>query len=177
MTKFQRIKSFFAALIIFLLGIDLIVFPNGSSSRVLTLLALALTFSGLNTLAYFFNMARFMVNGRLILFKGLALLDLGLFSVSILSVPNIYILLYLATIHAFAGLVEILRAMESRRVGAGSWKLKFFHGLVDMIIALSCIVFFKKENTIGIVYGFGLIYSAICRMISCFRKTTLTYIQ
>lgn len=177
MTKFQRIRSFIIGVIGILFGLLLVFFPKGASGMVLFILSLVFTFSGISTLVYYFSMARFMVNGKYILLKGLILLDFGLFSGSLLDVPNIYILLYLAIIHAFSGLVEILRSMESLRYSARNWKLKFFHGLVDIIIAVSCIVFFRHEETVGIVYGIGIMYSAFMRTVTSLRKTTSVYIQ
>ena len=177
MTRFQKIKSFLFGLIGALVGISLILFPKGTSGGVLAILTLVLEFAGIKTLAYYFSMARFMVNGRFILFKGLILIDFGMFSASLLDVPNIYILLYLAIIHAFSGLVEILRSMESKKYSAKNWKLKFSHGVVNILIAACCIIFFKHEETVGIVYGYGLVYSSIMQIITAFRKTTSVYIQ
>ena len=177
MTKLQRIQTFIVGLITFIAGFLFVVFPDGASETVLTFLMVSLVFYGLKTLIYYFNMARFMVNGRLILYKGLILLDFGLFSGALLDVPNIYILLYLALLHAFSGLVEILRALEGKRYGAKSWKLKFSHGVVNIIIALCCVFFFKQEVTVGIVYGLGLLYSSAIRMITAFRRTSMAYYQ
>ena len=177
MTKFQRIQSFIFGIIGFFFGFTLVAFPEGTSEVVLIILSFVLTFSGISTLVYYFTMAQFMVNGRYILIKGLIIFDFGLFSGTLINVPNIYILLYLAILHAFSGLVEVLRSMESKKYSAKNWKLKLSHGIVDIIIAVCCIVFFKHEETVGIVYGIGLMYSALMRIITAFRKTTSVYIQ
>lgn len=177
MTRFQRIKSFISGLLSMLIGLILILSPEDSGDIVLGILSFVLTVYGINILTYYFTMARFMVNGRLILFKGLIVLDLGLFSGSLVSVPDIYILLYLAIIHAFSGLVEILRSAEAIKFGAKNWKLKFSHGLIDLILAICCIAFFKHGETVAIVFGVGIVYSGMIRIISAFRRTTFVYIQ
>ena len=86
-------------------------------------------------------------------------------------------LLYLIAIHAFSGAVEILRAMEARRTVDGPWKVKFSHGIVNILLALSCLIFIKQTNTALIIYSAGLAYSAVIRIISALRKTAFVVIR
>ena len=176
MTKFKRVTEIVTSLFMVLFGILLIVSPEDSSVLVISILSLTFAAIGLRNLVYYFTMARFMVNGRLILFKGVILLDFGLVSASLIDMPGIYLILYLVAIHAFSGVIEILRAMEARRFGA-SWKLKFSHGVVDILLALCCVVFIRMTNMAIYIYAVGLVYSALIRIINAFRRTALVYIQ
>ena len=103
---------------------------------VIAVLTLGLLIRGLKDIIFYFTMARHMVGGKMILFQGVIVLDFALLTGSLSDVPKIYILLYLVVIHAFSGVVEILRAMEARRTVSGPWKMKFTHGIVDFLLYL-----------------------------------------
>ena len=122
-------------------------------------------------------MARHMAGGKMILIQGVILVDFAYFTGSLSNVPKVYILLYLIGIHAFWGAVEILRAMEAKNSVGGPWKLKFFHGLVNITLAILCVILIRKPNTVLLIYSLGLIYSAIVRIISSFRRTSFILIE
>ncbi len=176
MTIIQRIEKIISGLIQIAFGAVLFIFPKDGYRLVLTVLGFALALRGIRQLYYYFSMARFMVNGRLILVTGLVFLDFGLFSETLYDVPKIYIILYLIAIHAFSGVVEVLKAFEEKRFGAKSWRFQLFRGIFDIVLVLVSLIFMKKINTVVIVYGIGVIYSAIFKMISSFRKNTLIYV-
>ena len=176
MTKLKRLTHIVTGLIMIFFGILLIVSPDNAYVLVISVLSLTFAAMGIKNLVYYFTMARFMVNGRLILFKGVILLDFGLVSASLVDMPKIYLILYLVAMHAFSGAVEILRAKEAKSYGA-SWKLKLSHGIVNILLALCCMIFIKMTNLAIYIYAAGLIYSAIIRIITAFRRTALVYIQ
>lgn len=177
MTKWQRIRSILFALIMILTAWILLCLPDGSYIIIVLMLAAGMVISGLGELSYYFMMARFMVGGRLSLLKGVLLFDAGMFTASLTRVPPTFVLIYLIALHAFSGLVKILEALESKRSGAKSWKLKFSHGIMDHLVALACIIFISKPSMAVIIYSIGLIYSAILRIISACRKTAFVYIS
>ncbi|WP_026526894.1 DUF308 domain-containing protein [Butyrivibrio sp. VCD2006] len=169
MTKFQRLRSIAFSIIMILGSIIFILDPEDGYTVVVTILGIWLLFYGIGTLFYFFTMARHMVGGKYILYKGFIFTDFGYLTASISDIPRVYVLIYLIVIHAFAGLVEILRALENHRYGA-AWRAKFFHGLFDILLAALCIILIKKTHTAIIVYSIGLFYSAIMRIGSALRK-------
>ena len=169
MSRFQKIRSVIFALGMIAAAVLFMADPDWGYYGVLSIFGIWLLIYGINTLVYYFTMARHMVGGRVILYKGIIITDFGYLTASINDIPKVYILLYLLGIHAFNGLVEVLRALEQRRYGAG-WKVKLTHGIVDILIAVSCVVFVKKAGTVAIIYGIGLIYSAIMRIVSAIRK-------
>ena len=176
MTKIQRIKEILAGLAMLAASIGMFIDPADAYVVILLILAAGMIIGGIKTLIYYLTMARFAVGGRVSLYQGIIMLDFGIFSASLSNIPKIYVLLYLVGIHAFSGFVEILRANESRLLGAKSWKFKFSHGLVDIIMAVACIVFLKNNNLLSIIYAMGLFYSSVMSIISACRKTAFIYI-
>ena len=67
--------------------------------------------------------------------------------------------------------------MEARRTVDGPWKLKLSHGIINIALALSCLIFIKQPNTALIIYGAGLAYSAVIRIIGAFRRTAFIVIE
>ncbi|MCR4807052.1 MAG: DUF308 domain-containing protein [Lachnospiraceae bacterium] len=177
MTKLQRVKSLAAGLIMVLTAVVMFKFPDDSYVFILTFLGVGFFVTGIGTLSYYFNMARFMVGGKMILYKGVILVDFAVLTCSLTDVPRIYILIYLAALHGFSGMIELLRAGETRRSGSTHYKLKLFHGILNIVMALSCVVFVGKPNTAVFIYSLGLVYSGIIRMVTAFRRTAFVYIR
>lgn len=170
MSKFQKIRSILFAVGMIVSGLIVILDPKHGYSIVITILSAWLLLYGISTLIYFFSMARHMVGGKIILYKGIILTDFGCLTGSIVDIPRIYVIGYLVIIHAFSGLVEILRAFEQRRYGA-KMIMKLLHGIVNILMALACIVFIKQPATACIIYGLGIIYSAFMRITTALHRT------
>ena len=178
MTGFQRVKKALLGIFMLLMAIGFIYEPSDEMyMAVVAILALGLAVEGVKDIIFYFRMARHMIGGKMILVQGVIILDFGLFTASLADVPKIYILLYLIGIHAFSGVVEVLRAMEAKRTVEGPWKLKFSHGLVNFALAIACLIFIRNSNTALLIYSIGLMYSAVINIFSAFRKTTFILIE
>ena len=181
MTLFQRIKNGLLGMVLLAAGIVFILKPTEMAYLVvLTVLALSLAVLGIKDIIFYFRLARHMVGGKMILIQGVIILDFALFTATLSGVPRVFILIYLIALYAFSGVVKILRAMEARHTVAGPWKLNLVHGLVSLAIALCCLIFMKKPDTAVVIYGVGLIYSGVERILDVFRKTTFageTFVQ
>ncbi len=177
MSRGQRIRTFLIGLITIIGAIFLIRYRSFAYELILFVLAIGFMCTGINLLLYYIFMAKNMVDGKVIFYKGIILFNFGVMSSSITNVPKIYILLYLAVIHAFSGLIEMLRAKEAKSYGAKSWRLKMIHGLVNIMMAAFCIIFVKHQNTAIYIYCIGLIYSGLMRIGSAFRRTTFMFIR
>ncbi len=160
-----------------LTAIIMIIDPIDSYEIILLILSIGFAIYGIRELIYYFSMARHMVGGKMSLYKGVIMLDFGLFSASLTDVPGFYILGYLVIIHMFSGLVDVLRANEERVMGAKSWKIKVIHGILDIMVGVLCIVFMRRIDMVVYIYSFGLIYSACIKIYSSLRKTEFIYIQ
>lgn len=161
----------------FAVALFFILFPSDEAYMIVVgILSLGLAIAGIKDIVYYFTMARHMVGGKMILIQGVIILDFAIVTGSLTDVPKIYILLYLIGVHAFSGVIEILRAMEARREVDGPWKMKFYHGVVNLTLATACLIFIRQSNTALIIYSIGLMYSAIVRLFDAFRKTTFVVI-
>ncbi len=178
MSIFARVRNVIFGLLMMFMAVILIADTSDDGYMIIiVILSLGLAVKAIRDIVFYFTMARHMAGGKMILFQGVILLDFALLTGSLSDVPKIYILLYLITIHAFSGVVEILRAMEARRTVEGPWKLKFSHGAINILLALACFVFIRKAGTALIIYSIGLFYSAVIRIITAFRKTTFILIN
>ena len=177
MTKLQRAKSIMAGLIMILTSVIMFRYPADSYAFILFFIGTGFLVTGIGRLIYYFTMARYMVGGKMTLYMGVILVDFAVLTTSLVNVPKVYILVYLAVIHAFSGLIEVLRARETRQTGSGRFKLKFFHGILNISMALCCLIFINRTNTAIFVYCLGLAYSGLIRVITAFRRSTFVYIQ
>ncbi len=177
MSSFQRIENFLIGLVMLFCGGYMMFFPKEGYKVAALFLSIALVGKGLSYLFYFFSMARHMVGGKLIFFLGLILLDFGLFTLSLSDIPRVYVISYLLIMHAFSGIIELLRGVESKQMDSSTWFLYIFHGLVNIGIVVFCMFFVKSTRVLGFVYGIGLFYSAIIRMVSSFRQSQVMHIS
>lgn len=176
MGKAKRIGNFITGLMVFTMGVLFFLFPKDGYEGVTFLLGCVYLFRGIHSLIYYFMMARHMVGGRMVFYLGLILFDLGIFTVSISDVPRFYVMLYLFIIRLITGIIDILRAMEAKNMSS-AWIRKMFHGVVNILLALYCIISIKDLNTVVMVFSIGLIYSGYVTMRTAFRKTAIVYIS
>ncbi len=177
MTNMQRIKEIFIALLYFGAALLLFLFLGEGYRLLIYILSIVFLCSGIGKLYYFFTIGRFMVEGKGSLYRGIMMVDFGMVTGSLTNVPRIYVLAYLLVVYAFSAVVALLRAREMKREGASSWKYKAAEGVVNMILAVACILFATKLTTAVILYAIGLMYSAVTRFILAFRKTKFIYFQ
>ena len=158
----QRIKNVLIGILIILGAVILIAFPEEGIIITASILSLSLFVYGIKTL---------------MLYLAVVVLDLGMFTMMLTNIPKMYIALYLVVVYAFSGAIDILRALEAKKYQAPSWRFSLISGIINVVIAILCIVFIGSTNMIVYLYSAGLIYSAIARIITAFRKTAIVYIQ
>lgn len=177
MSSGQRIKNVLIGVLIILGAVILIAFPEEGIIITASILSLSLFVYGIKTLIYYITMTRHMVGGRIMLYLAVVVLDLGMFTMMLTNIPKMYIALYLVVVYAFSGAIDILRALEAKKYQAPSWRFSLISGIISVVIAILCIVFIGSTNMIVYLYSAGLIYSAIARIVTAFRKTAIVYIQ
>ena len=176
MTKWQRVWRVVSGLLMVLEGVLLIELKEQGLLFISAILSLSLVVAGLRALVYYFTMARHMVDGKIILFFGMILLDLGLFATTLLDSSAIYIILYLLAIHSLSGALDVLRALEARRLKAPSWRIQLAEGIANLLIVLACIVFSRSLRMTVYLFSAGIIYRACLRILSAFRRSAIVYI-
>ena len=179
MSRFQRIKNIILGLIMIGFAVLIISIPEEGFLSVVVVIGLLLFLYGFRLLWYYFTMARHMVGGKSSLYQAVIIIDLALFTGSIASMNSFIIMFYLLGVFAFTGVIDILRAFETKRFG-GAWKGKFFTGCVLVLFAVLMLILgvIQGDKTI-LVYGFAVsvIYAGLMRIITAFRKTAIVYIQ
>jgi uncharacterized membrane protein HdeD (DUF308 family) len=144
------------------------------------IIILSMLYFGLKLLIYYQTMARHMVGGKAMLFLSILILDFGVFVFTIVDTPMLFLLVYLLLFHGFSGAISILRAMEVRRFSSGVWVLNLAAGVLNLGVALGAVVsavVFRSITALAYLYLVGLLYSAIVRIASAFRRTEIVYIQ
>lgn len=177
MKRPQRTLNFIIALALIMLSIIMIAVPEHGYRIMTILLALTLISIGLRYLIYYYTMSRYMVGGRYMFFIGVVILDFGVFTGTLLSVPKIYALIYLIGTYVFDGVVSFLRAREAKQYGASSWKGKLAYSMIRFVMAVVSLIFIRHSEVLVIIYSIGVIYSAIMRIVTTLRTTAIVYIQ
>ncbi len=177
MSKFDRARNIVIGLVTIFLGLMLLLAPEEGFDLVVIILSIGLFVKGIKEIVFYFSMAIHMVGGKRSLYKGVIILEVALFTLSLYEIPKIFILLYLIAVHAFSGGVEVLRAFEAKKNGSSSYILKLIQGAADLLMAACCLIFIKNGNIATYIYSIGIIYSAIMKIIDSFKKTAVIYIQ
>ena len=178
MNSSQRVKKFLSGLCMLLGSLVLAVEQEDGFYVIAIVLCLSLLLSGVRYLIYYFTMARNMVGGKSIFYRALILMDFGLFTMTAITIPRIYLVCHLLISHGFSGIVDILKAYEDKKMEASSWRMSFVYGFGNLLIslvALSCAVSHLNWLVVDI-YSAGLAYSGIMQMLSAFRRTAVIYI-
>ena len=110
MTSGTKVWNIIVGVASLIMGVVLLVYPEQGIVAIAIIASLSFTINGINSMLYYFTMARNMVGGRWMLFRGMLYLDLGILTSAMVKGAGIYIAMYLAGMHAFAGVVDILRA-------------------------------------------------------------------
>lgn len=177
MSNFQRVQNVVIGLCMILCAVILLAGEDDGCYLVMLILAFSLIIRGIAELIYYVTMARHMVGGKLILFIGVVLVDFGIFTISLADESKVVVVLYLIGFHAFAGLVNLLRAREARRHKSSAWRINMAQGVTSLLILAASLIFARDEGVLVLLYCAGMVYSAFLRIYSAFRRTAVVYIQ
>lgn len=180
MSHFQRVKNIIFGIVLILFAISLIISPEEGYPVIAAVVSALVFIYGFKLLIYYFRMARYMVGGKSTLCQAIIILDLALFLTTMVFMGEVVIIIYLLGIYAFTGVVDILRAFEAMKMKASNWKVKLITGLISVLFAVSLVVAgFVIGNMQIIVYGYclSLVYSAVVKIATAFKRTAIVYIQ
>lgn len=175
MTAGKRILNVLSGVIMLLCSVGMMLYPNDGYVFVVFFVDISLLLYGVRMLVYYFTMARFMVGGIATFYKSIIAIDFGMFVFNIEIIPQKYAMLYLVFCLAFSGIVDVLRAMESRSIAA-PWRLHMGYGVLKFVTAVSCLFFLNSVKVLTFIYCIGLIHSAVLAFINAFRKSAIVYI-
>lgn len=177
MTKTKRIKEFLLGIVMLIFAGIISVFPEEGADLVVGIVSVSLLIYGIKLLVYYLTMAKNMNGGETVLYRSILILDLGIFAVALATIPRSYIMLYLLGYEVFLGVVDVLRALEMKKVTGTGWKLEFVFGLYITVASLSGLFHMGSTEYFVGIYTSTLVLSAISRIIGAFRKTAVVYIQ
>ena len=140
MTSMKRVKKVLQALLMLLCVCFLVVDPEDGFFIVALIVSFSLIAYGVRTLLYYFGMARHMVGGKSILFIGIIVTDIGVFILTTVDDPKLFIVVYLLGVHAFSGAMSVLHAVEAKRYASPSWKWSLLGGLADLAVAVLAVI-------------------------------------
>ncbi len=155
----------------------LALYPADAYIIVLWILIIMLLFNGVRRLFYYFTMARYKVGGITVFYKGMLMVDAGVFALTLDDLPRAYGMLYLIFMIVISGAIDVLQANQARRFEAGKWKYQFIYGAIKVAIGLSCFFFLNSIKGLTYIYCLGMLHSGISRIITSFRKTAIVYVN
>ncbi len=176
MSKLQRVGNVLLALLMILGGVVLLVQPEEALLVVAMILGFSFVVYGVRLLVYYVTMARHKVGGVSILFIAVIAIDIGSLALAFYDQPRVSIVMYLVGFNAYRGIVTIARAIESRMFES-RWLLTLAHGIVNIALAVLCLVFIGSDQIVLLIFCCGLFYSAGIRLVSAFRSTDIVFIQ
>ena len=180
MTKKRRVLNFLTGTIMIAAAVALAVFVEYGIGIVLFILTVGFFVAGAKGLGYYFTMARNMVGGRSELYRAILMLDLGVFTYIVANHGVQIGILYVAILQLVTGVIEVLNATDSRKVGSTHWKITMAHGVISILFAIAIVysgTIMKSPVLAVYVYAAGLAYSGIAKMASAFQKTAIVYVQ
>jgi len=177
MGKLKRVWNVISGIVVILFAVLAMLIPAEAFILIALIAATLLLIRGCRYIIYYLTMAQHMVGGKIILFYGIFMFDLGVFAMTIYSEAKAVILIYLTAGHAISGVIDIVRSIRNRKDGYSSWRTDMIQGIGNILIALICVIFVGSIDILVYVYCLGLIYLAVIRIIRAFRKSAIVYIQ
>ena len=180
MTNMQRVKRAVGSLVMIFLSFIIFKYPSEGFLAAAVIVSVSLLLYGARTLLYYLTMARHMVGGRSILYIGIIVFDLGIFIFSAVEDPKLFVVIYLLGIHAFSGVMSVMRALEARRFASPSWKWILIDGAANTAVAVLAVIaglFLRSEADLAFLFAACLLYSACVQLSTVFQKTAIIYIQ
>lgn len=177
MTVTKRIVYFIIGLVMIAAAVVFFIYPEQGCLMIIGIITLSLLIYAIRKIWYYFTLARFMVGGKAVLFKGIIAFDLGLFTTTLADIDQSFIMLYLIGCNIFSGAIDIVRANEARKLGSTSWRTKLVSGAVNIIFSGACVMYLHSQRMFVLIYCIGLVYSGIIRIVTACRKTSIVYIQ
>ena len=175
MRKLTRVKNLIIGLAMIVVALVLFQWPKFGTPMIMLIPGFGLLAYGIYSLVFYATMAVHMVGGKSIFYRGILLLDLGVFMLAAYRGAEKLIFLYLMVLLLASGGIDLVRALDFRKQGA-AWKTRAFFGIVSILILIAGFVYRKNPDTMVYIFCLALLSSALNRIITAFRKTAVIYI-
>lgn len=180
MSSFKRITNILVALVMIAAAIGLTLYTEVAMPFMLAFIGIGFTIKGLSTLLYYYSTARFMVGGKTVLYRGIILLEFGLFTSSLADHPGPFVIMYLAAVNLYSGVVQLLRVIETFRLKSRRWIFILLHSLFYFAMGFGVIyagLVQGRTDIAAYAYSLGITASALNRIRMSFARTDIVYIQ
>ena len=138
------------------------------------IMGVSLIIYGIRCLVAYFLKFRYTVGGRMQLYIGVIVMDLGLLIFSSYNGSSFLILIYLLGFRFVLGGIDVARALEARKNRA-PWKVKLAVGIISLATVLLCIILRDPEIVVD-VFCFGLLLSTVEHIITAFQRNRIVTI-
>lgn len=177
MSVIEKIENIIIALILLLCAGIMIYDPEQGRYVVVLISGVVLTCMGIRTIFFYFTMSRYMVDGDMMLPRGVVILDLGLFSFILNSVNSFFLNLFLAVYCVVVGVLSLLDTLQEKKAGGTKWKGRAIAGVIPIVAGLGCLFFAKTNQAFVLLFSAVLIYMAVTKIVNVFKKNKMVYIQ
>jgi uncharacterized membrane protein HdeD (DUF308 family) len=174
MKLYNRILHILIAIILICVALLLLILGEDGKSLIALIMGGALLIYGIRCLAAYFLKFRYTVGGRMQLYIGIIVMDLGLLIISSYNGSGFLVATYLLGFRMVMGAIDLARALEARKNGA-PWKIKLTAGIISLATVLLCIILRDPEAIVD-VFCLGLVLSAVEHIITAFRKNKIVTI-
>jgi uncharacterized membrane protein HdeD (DUF308 family) len=170
----NRILHILIAAGLIFVSVLLILLSVEGTKLIALIMGFSLLIYGIRSLVAFFIKFRYIVGGRMQLYIGIIVMDLGLLIISSFGSANFkgsnyLILIYLLGFRLVTGGIGVARAIEAKKNGA-PWKIRLAAGIVSLATVLLGIIFFTDPESVVDIYVLGLLFSAVEHFIAAFRR-------
>lgn len=177
MTTSQRIWLVIRALVKTVAVGLMLAKPESGYYFVVLILDVWLLFYGFRLLFFYILLARYKVDGISNLYKGIFVIDLGLFALGLSSMPQKYVMIFLIVFYGFAGIRSLIEAVGAGIIRSKGWKRPFFGSAVKIIIAVICACNLNSMTVATYCFSIGIVISAIGDVDTALHKKSIVYIE
>ena len=175
MKLYNRILHILIAIILICVALLLLILGEDGKSLIALIMGGALLIYGIRSLGAYFLKFRYTVGGRMQLYIGIIMMDVGLLFISSFNGSSVLILIYLLVFQLATGAIGVARALEARK-NKSSWKLRMTAGMISLATVLLGLIFFRQPDAVVDIYCIGLLFSAIEHFITAFRRNKIVTI-
>ena len=174
MKVYNRILHILIATGLIFVAVLLAVLGEGAKELIGLIMGVSLLIYGIRCLVAYFLKFRYTVGGRMQLYIGIIVMDLGLLIISSYNGSSFLVATYLLGFRLVMGGIDVARALEARKNRA-PWKIKLTVGIISLATTLLCIILKDPEAVVD-VFCLGLLLSAAEHIITAFRKNKIVTI-
>ncbi|MCF0229224.1 MAG: DUF308 domain-containing protein [Parasporobacterium sp.] len=177
MSSGKRVLDCLIGLLMLFCAFIILLLPETGYVVVVAVMDILLLVSGIRLLIFYFRMARHMVDGLRIFFKGVFLVDLAIFAISLNNISKVFVILYLIGIFAVNGGLRAFRALDGRKHGTKHWRFSLAVGICSVVIAILALIFMNNMYILMGLCFICLLYTGIMRIVNAFKKSAIVYVE